>query len=293
MNHYEYVVIGMGPGGIQMALHLFKAGKNVVIIEKSAPGGKVNIAPRIDNYPGYPKINGPDLAYVLFERLNETNIPSIFDEVKEVIKKDDKFIITLAGETISADKVIVASGTLEKKIGLKDEDKFFGHGLSYCAICDGHFYKDEVNMVVAQDKYAISEAIYLTGLAKEVIVVTSFPTLKGDKRNLDELSSKDNVTYIYNRKLVSLNGDKTLESVTLDDGREIKVKGLFPLMGYIPNSQFLPKEVLNDDGFVITDKEFQTAIPGLYALGDILERELKQIYLAESDANRLAALLLR
>ncbi|MBE6136485.1 MAG: hypothetical protein E7181_04385 [Erysipelotrichaceae bacterium] len=292
MTHYEYAVIGMGPGGIQIALNLFKAGKNVVIIEKSTPGGKVNIAPRIDNYPGYPKINGPDLAFVLFDRINEAEVPSIYDEVKEVKKVDDKFILTLLGDTISADKVIVASGTLEKKIGLKDEDRFFGHGLSYCAICDGHFFKDQINMVIAQDKYAISEAIYLTSLAKEVIVVTSFETLKGDKRNLDELASKDNVKYIYNRKVVELNGVNALESVTLDDGTVLPVKGLFPLMGYIPNSQFLPKEILNDDGFVITDKNFETSIPGLYAIGDIMERELKQIYLAESDANRLTKVLL-
>jgi len=292
MTHYEYAVIGMGPGGIQIALNLFKAGKNVVIIEKSTPGGKVNIAPRIDNYPGYPKINGPDLAFVLFDRINEAEVPSIYDEVKEVKKVDDKFILTLLGDTISADKVIVASGTLEKKIGLKDEDRFFGHGLSYCAICDGHFFKDQINMVIAQDKYAISEAIYLTSLAKEVIVVTSFETLKGDKRNLDELASQDNVKYIYNRKVVELNGVNALESVTLDDGTVLPVKGLFPLMGYIPNSQFLPKEILNDDGFVITDKNFETSIPGLYAIGDIMERELKQIYLAESDANRLTKVLL-
>lgn len=292
MTHYEYAVIGMGPGGIQIALNLFKAGKNVVIIEKSTPGGKVNIAPRIDNYPGYPKINGPDLAFVLFNRINEAEVPSIYDEVKEVKKVDDKFILTLLGDTISAHKVIVASGTLEKKIGLKDENRFFGHGLSYCAICDGHFFKDQINMVIAQDKYAISEAIYLTSLAKEVIVVTSFETLKGDKRNLDELASKDNVKYIYNRKVVELNGVNALESVTLDDGTVLPVKGLFPLMGYIPNSQFLPKEILNDDGFVITDKNFETSIPGLYAIGDIMERELKQIYLAESDANRLTKVLL-
>ena len=292
MSHYEYVIIGMGPAGIQAALNLFKAGKSVVVIEKSTPGGKVNIAPRIDNYPGYPKINGPDLAFVLFNRFNEAEIPALYDEVKQVKKYGDKFIITLGSETITSDKVIVASGTLEKKIGLQEEDKFFGHGLSYCAICDGHFFKDEVNMVIAEDKYAIHEAIYLSSLASKVVIVTSKDKLVGDKRRLDELQEKDNIEYIYNRKVVKLNGDNKLESVTLDDGTEIAVKGLFPLMGYIPNSQFLPKEVLNEDGFVVTSKDFETSIPGLYAIGDIMERELKQIYLAESDANRLTKVLL-
>ena len=292
MNHYEYVVIGMGPAGIQIALHLFNAHKNVVIIEKGTPGGKVNIAPRIDNYPGYPEINGPDLAFVLFNRIMEKDVPAIYDEVKSVKKENNIFVVELLGETITADKVIVASGTLEKKIGLENEDKFFGHGLSYCAICDGHFFKDEVNMVIAEDKYAIHEAIYLSSLASKVIIVTSKNKLVGDKRRLDELNEKDNIEYIYNHKVVKLNGDDRLESVTLDDGTEIKVKGLFPLMGYIPNSQFLPSEVLNEDGFVKANQQFETSIPGLYAIGDILERELKQIYLAESDANRLAKVLL-
>lgn len=251
----------------------------------------MNIAPRIDNYPGFPEINGPDLAFELFNRINEAGIEPIFDEVVKV-EKDDKFIVTLSSETISADKVIVASGTLEKTIGLENEEHFFGHGLSYCAICDGHFFKDQVNMVIAEDKYAIHEAIYLTSLASNVIVVTSKDKLVGDKRRIDELNSKENVEYIYNHRVIKLNGTDKLESVTLDDGREIEVKGLFPLMGYIPNSQFLPKGVLNDDGFVVVDKNYETSIPGLYAIGDIMDRELKQIYLAENDANRLVKVLL-
>ena len=291
MTHYEYVIIGMGPAGIQIALLLFKAGKTIAIIEKSTPGGKVNIAPRIDNYPEFPEINGPDLAFELFNRINEAGIEPIFDEVVKV-EKDDKFIVTLSSETISADKVIVASGTLEKTIGLENEEHFFGHGLSYCAICDGHFFKDQVNMVIAEDKYAIHEAIYLTSLASKVIVVTSKDKLVGDKRRIDELNNKENVEYIYNHRVIKLNGTDKLESVTLDDGREIEVKGLFPLMGYIPNSQFLPKEVLNEDGFVVVDKNYETSIPGLYAIGDIMDRELKQIYLAENDANRLVKVLL-
>ena len=291
MTHYEYVIIGMGPAGIQIALLLFKAGKTIAIIEKSTPGGKVNIAPRIDNYPGFPEINGPDLAFELFNRINEAGIEPIFDEVVKV-EKDDKFIVTLSSETISADKVIVASGTLEKTIGLENEEHFFGHGLSYCAICDGHFFKDQVNMVIAEDKYAIHEAIYLTSLASKVIVVTSKDKLVGDKRRIDELNNKENVEYIYNHRVIKLNGTDKLESVTLDDGREIEVKGLFPLMGYIPNSQFLPKEVLNEDGFVVVDKNYETSIPGLYAIGDVMDRELKQIYLAENDANRLVKVLL-
>ena len=292
MNNYEYVIIGMGPGGIALAINLNKQGKNVVVIEKSAPGGKVNLAPRIDNYPGYPKINGPDLAYVLFERFNQTNIPAIYDEVKKVSRVDNHFLVELIAENITADKVIVASGTVEKEIGLDSEKKFFGHGLSYCAICDGHFYKNQKTMVVAEDKYALHEAIYLAGVAKEVVIVTSKDKLVGEKRRLEELATLDNVKYIYNHHLIKLNGEDKLTSVILDNGEEIMVNGLFPLMGYIPNTQFLPKEVLSEDGFINVDKNYQTSIEGLYAIGDVINRELKQIYLAEADANNLTKVLL-
>ena len=282
---YDVLIIGAGPAGITSAISLKEAGLKVAILESYMPGGKVNIAPRVDNYPGYTKISGPDLAMEFFKKMNETHVEMIPTKVIKLVKEDIFKVETSRG-IFEADYVIVASGTDEEKLGLDNEKELLGHGLSYCAICDGHFFKDRIVMVVAEDKYAINEAIYLAGLAKEVIVVTSNNKLKGDKRSLDELKTFNNVRYIYNRKIKELKGNP-LTSVILDDDTELDVNGIFPLLGYLPNTSFLDKSLLDEDGFIKVNKEYETNLKGLYAIGDVISRELKQIYLAVLDAKKV------
>ena len=282
---YDVLIIGAGPAGISSAVSLKEAGYQVAIIESYMPGGKVNIAPRVDNFPGYPKVSGPDLAMVFFKKMNDAKIEFFSAKVLNIKKENNIFILDTTRGLLASKSVIVASGTDEKKLGLDNEKELLGHGLSYCAICDGHFFKDKKVTVIAEDKYAINEAIYLANLASEVIVITSRETLKGDKRSLDELNTFNNVKYIYNRKVTSLNNNP-LSSITLDDGSEIITDGIFPLLGYIPNTQYLDKPLLDDDGFVIVNRNYETNIPGLYAIGDVISRELKQIYLAVIDASK-------
>ena len=282
---YDVLIVGAGPAGITSAVSLKEAGYQVAIIESYMPGGKVNIAPRVDNFPGYPKINGPDLAMVFFKKMNDAKIEFFSAKVLNIKKEDNTFVLETTRGLLASKSVIVASGTDEKKLGLDNEKELLGHGLSYCAICDGHFFKDKKVTVIAEDKYAINEAIYLANLASEVIVITSRDTLKGDKRSLDELSTFNNVKYIFNRKVTSLNNNP-LSSIALDDGSEILTDGIFPLLGYIPNTQYLDKSLLDGDGFVIVNRNYETNIPGLYAIGDVISRELKQIYLAVIDASK-------
>ena len=283
---YDTLIVGSGPSGIFSAIKLKELGYNVALFEYSTPGGKVNIAPRIDNFPGYDKISGPDLAFAFFTQMNEAGIELIPTRVDSVRKNGDIFDVITSDGIYHAKTVIAASGTDEKKLELDNEASLLGHGLSYCAICDGHFFKDQIVMVVAEDKYAISEAIYLAKLAKEVIVVTSSDTLKGDKRLLDELASFNNVRYIYNSKVTKLIGI-TLRKVELNHIDEIEVNGIFPLLGYLPNTSYLPVSILNSDGFVMVNRNYETSIKGLYAIGDVIDRELKQIYLAKIDAEKV------
>ena len=287
---YDVLIIGAGPAGITSAIKLKEAGLSVAILEGYMPGGKVNIAPRVDNFPGYTKILGPDLAMEFFKKMNEAKVEMIPTKVLN-IKKELLFKAETTRGEYEARNVIVASGTDEKKLGLPNEKELLGHGLSYCAICDGHFFKEQVVMVVAEDKYAINEATYLAGLAKEVIVITSKGKLKGDKRSLDELSTFNNVRYIYNRKVKELIGNP-LSSVTLDNDEELSIRGIFPLLGNIPNTSFLDKSLLDEDGFVKVNKEYETSVKGLYAIGDVISRELKQIYLAVIDANKVVEKIL-
>lgn len=282
---YDTLIIGAGPAGITSAIELKKLGFNVAILESYMPGGKVNIAPRVDNFPGYTKISGPDLAFEFYKKMNEAKVEMIPTKVNKLTKEDIFRLDTPRG-IYEAKTVILASGTDEKKLGLSNEKELLGHGLSYCAICDGHFFKGLTSVVIAEDKYAINEAIYLAGLCKEVIVITSKDTLKGDKRSLDELNTYNNVKYIYNRKVVELKGNP-LSSIILDDNSELPTNSIFPLLGYIPNTQYLDKSLLDEDGFVVVNRDYETNVPGLYAIGDVISRELKQIYLAVIDANKV------
>ena len=284
---YDVLIIGAGPAGITAATSLKEKGHQVAIIESYMPGGKVNIAPRVDNFPGFPKISGPDLAMEFFRRMNEAKIEFFSTKVLNVKKENNIFVLETTRGLFASKAVIVASGTDEKKLGLENERELLGHGLSYCAICDGHFYKDQVAMVIAEDKYAINEAIYLAGICKEVIVVTSLDKLKGDKRSLDELASFSNVQYIYHHKVLELKGNP-LTSVVLTNNLEIKTNAIFPLLGYIPNTEFLDRSLLDEDGFAMVNRDYETSVQGLYAIGDVISRELKQIYLAVIDANKVA-----
>lgn len=288
---YDVLIIGAGPGGIYSATNLKEKGLKVAILEYSMPGGKVNIAPRVDNFPGYKEIRGPDLAMEFFNKMNTANVEFIPTKVLDIKKEDNEFILSTTSGEYHSTYVVVASGTDEEKLNLPGEKELLGHGLSYCAICDGHFFKDKVSAVIAEDRYAIIEAIYLAKLCKEVYVITSQKQLIGTGPLIRELESYSNVKYIYQRAVTKLIGNP-LEAIELDDGSIINVDGIFPLLGYIPNTSFISdKSLLDEDDFIKVDKNYQTSIDGLFAIGDVISRELKQIYLAVNDANRLSEYL--
>lgn len=283
----EVAIIGLGPAGIKLSMLLKDANIDFMVFESYMPGGKVNIAPRVDNYPYHEPIAGPDLSFELFSKFSEDGCSFVAEKVLEIKKNNDVFSIKTSSSMYDAKIVVVCSGTEEKKLNLDKEELLFGHGLSYCAICDGHFVKNKTAMVVAEDKYAISEALYLLDICEKVIIVTSSDVLKGEKRRLDALKKYDNLEIICSRKVIELLGDERLTGVKLDDGRTINIDGLFPLVGYIPNTSFLPSKLLDSTGFVKTDKNYETSLTNLFAIGDVTTRELKQIYLAEIDASKV------
>ena len=283
---YDALIIGAGPAGITASILLKEKGYKVAVLEFYMPGGKVNIAPRVDNYPGKEKISGPDLAMDFFMRMNNAGIEYIATKVNSVTKKDDLFLLDTTSGELTSKIVIVASGTDEKKLGFDNEKDVFGHGLSYCAICDGHFYQGKVTGVVGEDRYALAEAIYLAKLSATVHFITSFDHVVGVQKLIDELASYPNVIYHFNSKVTELRGNP-LSSIIINNKEEVAMEGLFPLLGYLPNTSFVPTTVLNEDCFIIVDKNYETSIKGLFAIGDVIERELKQIYLAEIDARKV------
>lgn len=291
MNQYDALIIGAGPCGIGAALKLKEAGINFAIIDGSTPGGKVNIAPRVDNYPGFKEIPGPDLAFKLFERLMKNDISIIGENIVSLTKQGDLFIAKGEYEEYSAKAVLLAVGTKERKLGLPNEDRLFGHGLSYCALCDGHFFKGQDVAVIGGGNAALKEAIHLAGIVKKLYVIHRRNEFRGSLNLVNELKEMDNVEIITPYIPVEILGDDKVTGLVIEnreDGshRTLELDGLFPLVGQIPNTTFIKIDnVLNEWGTIPVDKEMKTSVDGLYAGGDVLPRDIRQIYLAEHDGN--------
>lgn len=286
---YDVIIIGTGPCGIGAAVKLHEAGVNFAMIEKGAPGGKVNICPRVDNYPGQTKIPGPDLAFILYQRILERNIEVIGDTVTSLTKDGDLFKIELENDIVFAKRVLVASGTTERKLGLAKEDEFLGHGVSYCAICDGHFFVGKDILVVGGGNAALKEAIYLSKRVNHLTLIHRRNQFRGLNHLVDELKENANVDVLTPYIPVEILGEEKVEgalikNVETGEIKELKVQGFFPLVGQIPNTQFVNIEGVKDEWNCIpVSKTFETSCPGLYAGGDTLPREVKQIYLSEHD----------
>lgn len=293
-NKYDVLIIGCGPCGIGAALKLKEAGINFAIIEGSTPGGKVNIAPRVDNYPGFTKIPGPELAVALFKKVMDNNIEMIYDFVNKLTKEDGLFKLEGNEGTYYAKYVVLASGTKEKKIGLEKEDELLGHGISYCALCDGHFFKGKTIVVIGGGNSALKEAIHLAHIGKKLYVVHRRNEFRGNAKLVDELKEFEHVEILTPYIPVEILGEDKVTGVVLEnretgERKTIETDGLFPLVGQIPNTQFVEIENVKDEyGLVPVDKEMQSSCENLYAGGDILPRDIRQIYLAQHDGMVIA-----
>lgn len=289
MKKYDVVIIGSGPCGIGAALKLKEAGVNFALIDGSTPGGKVNIAPRVDNYPGFKQIPGPDLAFKLYERLLNNDISIVPDKITSLTKEEGLFILKGEYGEYTAKAVLIASGTKEKKVGLPKEDEFLGHGISYCSLCDGHFFKGQDIVVVGGGNAALKEAIHLSHIAKKLYVVHRRNEFRGSNNLVKELQEMDNVEIITPYIPVEILGEDKVTGLVIEnreDGsrRTLEVQGFFPLVGQIPNTSYIKIDgVLNEWNTIPVERNMMSSCEGLFAGGDVLPREIRQIYLAEHD----------
>jgi len=289
MEKYDAVIIGAGPCGIGAAIKLKEQGVNFAIIDGSTPGGKVNIAPRVDNYPGFKEIPGPDLAFKLFERLLDKGVSITGDNILSLKKDKDLFILKGQYGEYAAKAVLIAVGTKERKLGLPKEDELFAHGLSYCALCDGHFFKGQDIAVIGGGNAALKEAIHLAGIAKKLYVIHRRNEFRGSNNLVNELKEMDNVEIITPYIPVEILGEDKVTGLVIEnreDGsrRTLDIQGLFPLVGQLPNTGFVQIEnVLDQWGTIPVNRMMETNVSGLFAGGDVLPRDIRQIYLAEHD----------
>lgn len=288
MTIRDLIIIGAGPGGVTSAIYAKRAGLDVLVFEKYAIGGQVVNAFEIENYPGFSKINGFDLALLFQNQLKDNDIKVINEEVIKIEPNDNYFKIITNNNEYFSKKVILALGSKHKTLSLSNLEKYEGHGISYCATCDGAFYKDKNVAIVGAGNSAISEAIYLAKIAKSVnIIVRS--KVKAEQSLVKELLSFKNVNIFEGYEITKLDGDINLSNITITnkvtkDKKILEIEGVFVYIGLIPSTKFLlDLGITDENGYIITDNHFETKIKGLYAIGDCIKKDLRQIVNSTSD----------
>lgn len=282
---YDVIIIGMGIGGITAGIYGKRAGLNVLMFEKSAPGGMLQKIDKIQNYPGFSEISGPDLALNLFNQVKKVGVPFKFEEVIDVeITEECKKVITKKG-TYEAKNIIVATGRTPKYLGLDNEKDYLGRGLSTCASCDGNFYKGEDVAVVGSGNSALQESLYLANIVNKVYLLHRGVNFKGDDALVERVRNTQNIEIVDGVNIKKINEvEGKIESVTLDNEKTINVKGVFIYIGYKPDTEMFKKlDITNINGDIIVSENFETEIDGLYAIGDCAKKDVYQLVTAASD----------
>lgn len=287
-NIYDLTIIGAGPSGITAAIYAKRAGLNLRIIEKGPIGGQVISTNEIENYPGFAKISGFMLAMELEKHLNELDIKCDGNEVVLVEKEKNLFKVTLDNKEVIYSKTIVsAQGARPRSLKLENEEKFLANGISFCATCDGAFYRNQEVIVVGGGNSAIDEAYFLSNICKKVTILQNLDKLTADQKGIDLLKNKDNITVVLSATVKKYLGENQLEGVVYQkDGKDIELKadGVFLFVGMKPNTELFTKfNVLNDYGYFLTDEKLMTKEKGLFAIGDIRQKHIRQIVTAMSD----------
>ena len=285
------VIIGAGPAGMNAALYLKRAGIEPIIIEKDVPGGEMLKTDKIENYLGFESISGGELALKMSIQLKDLGINIIRDKVIKV-RYDDKFIVECEKEQYVSDYVIVATGRTPRKLGLRGEEELTGKGISYCAVCDGAFYRGREVAVIGGGDAALTEALYLADLCSKVYVVVRH-NLRASDVLQNRVKAKENIIVLKNVNVNELKYDDKLSNVILDDGKTLPVSGMFIAIGGMPELSFLNEIDLEmKNGYILTNDKMESNIKGLYAVGDVRYKDYYQIVTAVSDG-AVAALAIR
>lgn len=282
---YDLIIIGMGIAGISAAIYAKNSGLNVLMLEREMPGGLTNKINTINNYPGLETISGPDLSYKLFNTIENLKIPYQIQEVKNIKIKDNKKIIVTEKEEFETNNIIIATGRKNKKLGLKNELELLGHGISTCALCDGALYQNKEIAIVGGGNSAVEEAIYLSNIVKKVYIIHRRSAFTADESLIEELNKKKNIEYFWNSEITSLEKEKEkLTSITINHEKKLNIEGLFTYIGFEPNIDFVKDLKITDkNGYIKVNKKYETSIPGIYAVGDAIKKEIYQLITAAND----------
>lgn len=286
---YDIIVVGAGPAGMTAAIYARRAARSVLVLEALNYGGQILNTPDIENYPVEAHISGFDFSTKVYEQAKGLGAQFVFEKVVEIREENDKKIVVTPKNTYSAKAVILATGSENRKLGLDDEDKLVGRGVSYCATCDGNFYRNKVVAVVGGGNTALEDALYLSDLAKQVYLIHRRDSFRGEETNVARLTEKSNVELIYNANVTKLISEKRLKAIEVTgkltgDIRTIELNGLFIAVGRIPENQNFANLIkLDDAGYVIAGEDCHTNAEGIFVAGDNRAKMLRQLVTATGD----------
>ena len=278
MEEHKVVILGSGIAGMTAGIYLKRGGLDVLVVEDNIPGGVLNEIPSIENYPGYEVISGPDLAMNIYNQLTKLGVKILNKKITS-IDLDNKII----NNNIKYEYLVIATGRKSRMLSLEHEKELLGKGISTCALCDGFFYKDKVVAVVGGGSSSLTEALYLSKICKEVIIIHRRDKLTSDKYLIDKVNSTKNIKVLYNSNITKYNqNNNKLTSVIINNKDNLEVEGVFLAIGSTPNSEIF--NVNKENNYIIVDSNYMTNIDKVYAIGDVIKKDYYQLSTASSDA---------
>ncbi|WP_311164333.1 thioredoxin-disulfide reductase [Streptococcus cristatus] len=287
---YDTMIIGAGPAGMTAALYAARSNLKVALLERGIYGGQMNNTAEIENYPGYARISGPELAEKMFEPLENLGVEHLFGQVEKIEDHGDFKKIITEDEVFETKTVILAPGANHRHLGVPGEEEYNSRGVSYCAVCDGAFFRDEDLLVVGGGDSAVEEAIFLTRFAKSVTIVHRRDQLRAQKLLQERAFANEKISFIWDSVVKEIKGDDrrvtsvVFENVKTGQSSELDFGGVFIYVGLDPVSDFVKDLGICDEaGWIVTDQHMKTAIDGIYAIGDVRQKDLRQITTAVGD----------
>ncbi|MGR9048855.1 thioredoxin-disulfide reductase [Halobacillus faecis] len=289
---YDVIIAGAGPAGMTAAVYTSRANLDTLMIERGIPGGQMANTEDVENYPGFESILGPDLSNKMFDHAKKFGAEYAYGDIKEVVDGKEYKTVKAGNKEYKARAVIITTGAQYKELGVQGEKELGGRGVSYCAVCDGAFFRDKELVVVGGGDSAVEEGVYLTRFASKVTIVHRRDELRAQKILQDRAFDNDKIDFIWDTVVKSINekdgkvGSVTLHNKKTDEVYDFDTNGTFIYIGMIPlSTPFESLGITNEQGYIETDENMETRVPGVFAAGDIREKELRQIVTATGDGS--------
>ena len=290
---YDVVILGCGPAGMTAAIYALRAGRTVLLIEEAAPGGQILFAHEVENFPAFRRISGAELSDRMFNQILDLGAVVESDRVSKVEKIDDIFHITTDYGKFEGRTLIVATGVKNRPLGVDREDALVGAGVSYCALCDGNFFKGRPVAVVGGGNTALQDALYLADLCSEVYLIHRRDSFRGEEARVKAIRGRENIKLVLDSTVTELHGDRSVEGLTVQnkltgETRRIDCAAVFVAVGKVADSSFLGDLVPTDNGYILADESCTTGCPGLFAAGDCRSKTVRQLTTAVADGSAAA-----